>query len=144
MGTTSLQIIAWTYVLQRKAGEQRPPDQQVFDKTITDQELVQAIQRKFESLSRNVYGGSVIASPSYRYEFRFATDGVTTQVYAGSPNHIVWSVRTFGERATTEWVGDPASTSLYGRNLMTTLHLRSGMPLPDWWEAWESVPETDG
>ena len=58
MGTTSLQIIAWTYAVRWEAPGQRPPDAQVFDKTITDQELVHDIQQQFDGLQRGVRGAA--------------------------------------------------------------------------------------
>ena len=132
MGRTSLQIIAWTYAVRREAPGQRPPDVQVFDKTITDQELVHDIQQQFDGLQRGVRGGSILAQPTYRYEFRFATNGVTAQVYAGSPNHVPWQVTTLGEHPRTDTVAGPPSKSLYGMNLLTALHVRTEMPLPGW------------
>ena len=74
-----------------------------------------------------------MAQPTYRYEFRFATNGVTTQVYAGSPNHIPWQLTTPGEYPKTDTVAGPPSKSLYGMNLLTALHVRTEMPLPGWW-----------
>ena len=133
MGTTSLQIVAWTYVVRWESPGQRPPDVQVFDTTITDQELVHDIQQQFDGLQRGVRGGTIMAQPTYWYEFRFATNDVTTQVYAGSPNHIMWHVTTPGENPITDVVADPRSGSLDGMSLLTALHVRTGMPLPGWW-----------
>jgi hypothetical protein len=76
---------------------------------------------------------------TYLYTFRFASDGVTTQVYWGDIGTAAWQVTT-GEHETTESVLGAMNAQLYGFNLLTTLHQRTGMPLPDWWSA--TLPAT--
>lgn len=56
MGTTSLQIITWAYVMYGRDDEERPPDMKVFDEMITDQELVHDLQQQFDGLQRGVRG----------------------------------------------------------------------------------------
>jgi hypothetical protein len=129
---TSMEIIAWTTVMRWPAGQQRPPDVKTFDKTLTDQGLVRAVQARLNALQRDVVGGCSTASPTDRYEFRFAANGVTTQDYSGNLDCVTWSVTT---RGISEKVADPGGTTLDGFNFMTMLHQLTGMPLPSWWTA---------
>jgi hypothetical protein len=133
--TTSMEITAWRVVMVWPAGQQRPPDEQVFDTTITRQPLVHDTKHQLDDLERGAMGamgGCVIASPTYRYDISFATFGVPTEDYAGNLDCATWTVTTFGVPMT---VGGADGTSLYGYNLMTTLRKLTGMPLPSWWSA---------
>jgi hypothetical protein len=127
---TSMEIIAWTTVMHWPSGQQRPPDVKTFDKIISHQGLVGAVQARLNALQRGVVGGCSIASPTYRYEYRFAANGVTTQDFSGNLDCVTWSVTTRGISST---VADPSTTTLDGFNFMTTLHQLTGMPLPSWW-----------
>lgn len=130
--TTSMEISAWRVVMTWPEGQQHPPDVQVFDKTITQQPLVHDTKHQLDGLERGGMGNCAIASPTYRYDISFATYGVPTEVYDGNIDCAMWTVTTFGVPVT---VGGADGTSLYGNNLMTTLHKLTGMPLPSWWSA---------
>jgi hypothetical protein len=125
---TSMEITAWRTVMQWSAGQQRPPDVKVFDKIITAQPLVRDTQHQLDGLERDVIvNGCVPTTPEYDYQFSFATNGITTQVYTGVLLCVSWGATTLGVSASV--VGGNATT-LYGSNLMTTLHKLTGMPLP--------------
>jgi hypothetical protein len=128
----SLEIVTWTQVISVTAAPGKAPvfplEVKIFDKMITDQELVLAAQHQFNGLPRNVVGGCAIASPAYVYEFRFATNGVTTQEYTGSLDCVEWNVVTPGQQSAIVAAAD--DTTLDGYNLMFTLHNLTGMPLP--------------
>jgi hypothetical protein len=136
MGTTSLQIVAWTFVVAVEGDAERPPDERVFDQTITDQQLVEDIRQQFKSRPRNRWsGGSVMSLTSYWYEFRFTSDAITTEIYAGLLNSNSWTVTTLGWHPVTETVAGPQGSILHGRSLLIELYKQIGLPLPDWWLA---------
>ncbi|MGO8946161.1 MAG: hypothetical protein ACLQUY_00565 [Ktedonobacterales bacterium] len=127
---TTMELIAWTTVMQWPSGQQRPPDVKTFDKIITNQALVRAVQARLNALQRGVTGDCSTASPTDRYDFRFATSGAATQDYSGNLDCETWTVTTGGVSVP---VDDPDSTTLDGYNFMATLHQLTGMPVPSWW-----------
>jgi hypothetical protein len=129
---TTVELITWTTVMQWPAGQQRPPDVKTFDKSITNQGLVRAVQARLNALQRGVTGDCSVKSPTDRYEFRFATGGATTQEYSGNIDCETWTVTTRGASVS---VDTPDSTTLDGYNFMATLHQLTGMPVPSWWSA---------
>jgi len=129
---TTMELIAWTTVMQWPAGHQRPPDVKTFDKSITNQGLVRAVQARLNALPRGVTGDCSAKSPTDSYEFRFTTGGVTTQAYSGNIDCETWRVMT---RGVSVPVATPDSTTLDGYNFMATLHQLTGMPVPSWWSA---------
>jgi hypothetical protein len=130
--TTSMEITAWKTYMGWPAGQQRPPDEQVFDTIITRQPLVRDTKHQLDGLERGGTGGCAIASPTYRYDITFATYGVPTEDYAGNLVCTTWTVTTFLVPMTVDGADN---TTLYGYNLMTTLRKLTGMPLPSWWSA---------
>jgi hypothetical protein len=61
----SIQIIAWSTVVTMVGDPdhsdrvpERPPDEQVFDHTITDQQLVQDLRKQFDSRPRGRWSSS--------------------------------------------------------------------------------------
>jgi hypothetical protein len=146
---TSLEVTVRTHRMGYWEGEPEEPDETIFNETITDVELVHDVQEQLDGLQRGVRSGTAMASTTYIYIFRFAINGVTTQVYWGNILCPTWYVTTTveltnGESSTTDSVAGAPSAQLYGYNLMITLHKKIGMPLPDWWTAILPVPETDG
>jgi hypothetical protein len=127
---TTMELVAWTTVRQWPAGQQRPPDVKIFDKSITNQGLVRAVQARLNALQRGMTGECSIKSPTDRYEFRFAAGGATTQDYSGNIDCETWTVTT---RGVSVRVDTPDSTTLDGYNFMATLHQLTGMPVPSWW-----------
>jgi hypothetical protein len=137
-GATSLRITAWSHVMVYQDGQPFVPDAKVFDKTFDDLGLVHDAQELLNSESRGWLqkGGCVLASPTYIYQFRFATLGVTTQVYEGNPDCALWECRVFG--ASSPWTMDVSPPTL------EALHERTGMPLPRWLRANEGTATGDG
>jgi hypothetical protein len=127
---TTMELIAWTTVMQWPAGQQRPPDVKTFDMSITNQGLVRAVQARLNALQRGVTGDCSVRSPTDRYEFRFATGSATAQDYSGNIDCETWTVTT---RGVSVPVDTPDSTTLDGNNFMATLHQLTGMPVPSWW-----------
>jgi len=138
--TTSLEITVRTHRMAYRAGEAVEPDETIFNETITNVELVHDVQEQLDGLQRHVRSGTAMAPTTYIYTFRFAINGVTTQVYWGNILCPTWHVTTTvglmtGESSTTDTVAGANSAVLYGYNLMTTLRKLTGMPLPSWWSA---------
>ena len=141
---TSLEIIAWTHATGWGPGQQRPPDVKVFDETLTHSELVHEIQNQLDGTIRgtwNEFAGCTLDAPDYFYELRFATFGVSTQVYSGDLD-CPWNVTTLGDAigyATTSLFTIGSDTvflggsTLDGVEILRALHQRTGMPLPSWW-----------
>jgi hypothetical protein len=100
-GATSLRIIAWSHAMVWPGGQPRPPpDVKVFDKTFEDLGLVHDMQELLDGAPRGWLwlqnGGCNLASPTYSYEFLFATLGVTTLVYEGNADFAFWDYRVVG------------------------------------------------
>jgi hypothetical protein len=98
---------------------------------------VHDLHQQMNGLQRNTFfGGCILAPVSYTYEFRFATNGASTQVYTGDAACVTWTVTTFGVQVPVD--------APYGTSLMFTLHKLTGMPLPSWWSVTlsASVPPT--
>jgi hypothetical protein len=99
-GATSLRIIAWRIVIVGMTSgpispRTYPPH---FDRTITDEALVQQMQNQMDSLRRGIWGGGGcnIGAVSYRYALIFSTLGLTTQIYTGTSLCVIWQVETPG------------------------------------------------
>ena len=128
-----------------RTGEPEVPDEEIFNKTITDEPFVRDVLERINCLKRGVRSGRVMSETTYHYTFAFATNGVTTQTYWGDIACAAWQVTTTvqrqnGEQSTTEGVLGAMSAQLYGFNLMITLQRRTGMPLPDWWHSDSPAP----
>jgi hypothetical protein len=142
----SLKITVWTHRVLYRPGEPEVPDAEIFNQTTTDEPFVRDVLEQFNSLKRGVRSpGRVMSETTYHYTFVFATNGVTTQMYWGDIACPAWQVTTTvqrqnGEQSTTEGVAGAMNAQLYGFNLLTTLHQRTGMPLPDWWHTEPSAP----
>jgi hypothetical protein len=131
-GATSMRIISWEYIPQgctvpTGAGSCAPPPnifKQVFDKTITDMGLVREIQTRLDASPPTTYRHDCPCA-FYSYEFRFATLGVTTQVYDGSALSP-FTVTTLGIPSVGLAVD---STTLDGVDMLDALHNLTGMPI---------------
>lgn len=130
---TILEIVAWSHADAWSPGQQPPPDVKVFDKTITTQGLVRTVQDHLNRLQRGDGGGCLLASQTYLYEFRFATNGMTTQTYTGDIACTTWEVVGAGKHSDTVGGAQEGAADVAGENLMNWLHQQIGMPLPSWW-----------
>jgi hypothetical protein len=141
-GATSLELIAWRHVdgiVETQPGvvPKFPPNVKVFDKTITNPGLVHDAQERLDGLVQDGSFDSCLAgSVTYKYEFRFATLGVITQMYTGQADCTEWDVITLGNvlgnlRALVLFSGvGVAYASLDGVEILEALHKRTGMPVP--------------
>jgi hypothetical protein len=136
-GATSLEVIAWSHVEAWQEGTQPPPDAKVFDKTFEDLGLVHDMQELLDGAPRGIEGGCTLGSPTYAYEFRFATVGITTQVYTGVPNCVIWQHPLLGIYIPI--LGDVGVSDA----TLDALHERTGMPLPKWVTASEGSDVAD-
>jgi hypothetical protein len=131
-GATSMRIIVWEYIPQSCTVPTSVAScdifKLVFDKTITDIGLVCEIQARLDDASRPLVNpGGGMTAPDYVYEFRFATLGVTTQVYHGSEDEGWWDATTLGIPSPFP-IDAENVTLLDGENLMDALHNLTGMP----------------
>ena len=69
----------------------------IFDKTVTNLDIVNNLQIQLDDCVPTASSGGDVASMSlsYAYQFRFATLGVTTQVYRGSSGSSGWTNLTY-------------------------------------------------
>jgi hypothetical protein len=135
---TSMNITVWTQYddLNNLSPDYSPPKTEIFDRTISNQPLVHDTEQQLASPFRTEAASTqpviclqvtCLQVTVFWYQFSFATFGVVTQVYYGRIGFEGWTVTTWGiplsaARADT--------ATLYGHNLMTTLHKLTGMPLP--------------
>ena len=129
----TLEIVVWSHADAWTAGQKPPPDVKVFDKTMKDQGLVRTVQDKLNGLPRGGGGGCLLASQTYLYEFRFATNGVTTQTYNGDIACTTWQVVSAGKQSEEVGGAQEELAAVAGENLMNWLHQQTCMPLPSWW-----------
>jgi hypothetical protein len=137
---TSMNITVWNEVVDINDLSTRPPPKYLmFDKTISNQPLVHDTEQQLDGLpwggvfQPQVIGQSIFPRQQfYVYRFSFATFGVVTQVYEGGIGVLNWTVTTWG---ISLGVARADTATLYGYNLMTTLHNLTGMPLPRGWNA---------
>ena len=136
-GATSLEVTAWLHAMVWAGGTQPPPDVKVFDKSFEDLGLVHDMQELLDGAPRGIEGGCNLGSPTYAYEFRFATVGITMQVYTGVPNCVIWQHPLLGIYIPI--LGDVGVSNA----TLEALHERTGMPLPGWMTANENMDVAD-
>ena len=107
---TSMDITVWTQNVTTQTGQGPTFPKEIFHKVIMDQGLVDDTQQQLDGLQRNVWGGGIIASPVYLYQFSFATYGVPTEVYYGNLNGTVWTVTTWGLPSSVQGGMEPRCT----------------------------------
>jgi hypothetical protein len=147
---TSMEIITWSQFTPDCTGGPPPgpvlpppcplpqTPVKIFDATLTNLGLVQDLQAQ---LDRSVVQGQYCAldyiGRHNHYKFRFATHGVTTQVYSGTDLCAGWDSVTLGI-FTDFWSISGHLVNVYGDRLdgaymFDALHKQIGMPLPAWW-----------
>lgn len=132
-GATSLDIIVWRHVVQAPVLHS---DVKVFDKAITEWGLVHNAQDQLDGGELSGLDNCTIGSPEYVYQFRFATLGVTTQVYTGSDDCGGWDATSLGISRLgiidefPYLAGQVAvrTVTLDGVEILQALHQRTGMP----------------
>ena len=134
-GATSLRIIVWQEAVYGPPPGQPPiPTKKVFDKTITDLGFVHDVQNQLDGSQVGIAlgVGCATAPTSYLYEFRFATLGMTTQVYSGNSLCTGWNITTLGVPTVAQSHGEQAGVTFVkvdGVEIMRALHQRTGMPI---------------
>ena len=136
-GATSLRIIAQPIITGTYYGQPVVPAERAFDKTFEDFGLVRDAQELLNGESRGwLQSGSCdLGSPTYIYEFRFATLGVTTQVHKGNAECAVWGYWVLGVPSPWSMGASPPT--------LKALHNLTGMPLPRWMTTDENTDAAD-
>jgi hypothetical protein len=127
-GATSLEITVW----KQYGMNSHPTTVRIFDKTITNPQLVRAVQAQINGAPVGPQSFCSVGPPSYVYQFRFATVGFPTQGYEGNSLCGGWSITMFGIPLSLLVPVDVYvdEARLDGVELLSALQQKTGMPLP--------------
>lgn len=124
-GATSVEITVW----QNTDGA--ATSVRIFDKTSTNLDFVNNLQIQLDNCIPTISNGTDGASQSlsYVYRFRFATLGVTTQVYYGNSGSSGWGDITYAFPMPQTYQGIPTGQVFVTPDILTLIHDQTGMPV---------------
>lgn len=133
-GATSVEITVWQDTQNTQAtsyAQGALHSVRIFDKTVTDLDFVNNLQIQLDNCVPTIVNGTDAASMSlsYAYQFRFATLGVTTQVYSGNSGTSAWGDLTYALSFPRTYEGIPSGEVFITPDILNTIHDQTGMPV---------------